>query len=188
MQAFTRQRDAATADEIWLVEHPPIYTLGRAARTVHVHAPGSIPVTRCERGGQVTYHGPGQVVAYLLVDLRRRALGVRRFVERIEAATISLLQENGIDATRRAGAPGVYLRESGAPGAKIASIGVRITNGCSYHGVALNVDMDLEPFSRIDPCGYPGLSVTDMRSCIGPVQFERVAARFGEALAESLRG
>ncbi len=187
MQAFTNARTRDCADEIWLVEHPPVFTLGRAGRLEHVREPGAIPVVRTERGGQVTYHGPGQAVVYPLVDLRRAALTVRGFVDRIEAATIALLAHYGIDATRRKGAPGVYLRDADVAGAKIASIGIRITGGCSFHGVALNVAMDLEPFSRIDPCGYPGLKVTDMQSCLPvPLDFEEVSTRFAETLADTL--
>ncbi|MEZ5603425.1 MAG: lipoyl(octanoyl) transferase LipB [Burkholderiaceae bacterium] len=187
MQAFTLGRTTTTRDEIWLVEHPPVFTLGHASRPEHLHAPGDIPVVRTERGGQVTYHGPGQVVAYLLIDLRRRALTVRDFVSSIEEATIAVLGASGVEATRRAGAPGVYLAgRDGAAGAKIASLGIRISRGCSYHGVALNVAMDLEPFSRIDPCGYPGLAVTDLRSCVGDVDMADLAARFGRQLAASL--
>lgn len=193
MQAFTLDRRADTRDEIWLVEHPPVFTLGRASRPEHLRATGDIPVVRTERGGQVTYHGPGQVVAYLLVDLRRRGLGVREFVSRIEAATIALLAAYGIPAVRRSSAPGVYLAESrtcaGEPagaGAKIASIGIRVSRGCSYHGVALNVAMDLEPFAGIDPCGYPGLEVADMRSRVPGVEVTEVALRFGRQLADHI--
>jgi lipoyl(octanoyl) transferase len=187
MQAFTLDRGPGTRDEIWLVEHPPVFTLGHASRPEHLHAPGDIPVVRTERGGQVTYHGPGQVVAYLLIDLRRRSLTVREFVARMEDATIAVLAAYDVPAGRRPGAPGVYLRAAdGSPQAKIASLGIRISRGCSYHGVALNVAMDLEPFSRIDPCGYPGLAVTDLRSCAGSVDIADVAQRFGRALAASL--
>lgn len=187
MQAFTLGRTAETRDEIWLIEHPPVFTLGHASRPEHLHAPGDIPVVRTERGGQVTYHGPGQVVAYLLIDLRRRSLTVRDFVSAIEGATIAVLGASGVAATRRAGAPGVYLAAGdGTAGAKIASLGIRISRGCSYHGVALNVAMDLEPFSRIDPCGYPGLAVTDLRNCVGDVDMADLAARFGRQLASSL--
>ncbi len=184
MRSFTDTRSADTPDEIWLVEHPPVFTLGRAARLEHVRAPGAIPVVRTERGGQVTYHGPGQAVCYLLVDLRRGGIKVRAFVDRIEAETIALLGAHGIEAVRRAGAPGVYVREAGRPGAKIASIGIRISEGCSWHGVALNVAMDLSPFERIDPCGYPGLAVTDMRSCLRSApDFDEVSGRFAARLA-----
>ncbi len=187
MQAFTLGRGADTRDEIWLVEHPPVFTLGHASRPEHLRAPGEIPVVRTERGGQVTYHGPGQVVAYLLIDLRRRRLPVRDFVAAIEGATIALLAACGVAATRRTGAPGVYVvDDDGGAGAKIASLGIRISRGCSYHGVALNVAMDLEPFSRIDPCGYPGLAVTDLRSRVGDVDIADLAARFGRQLTASL--
>jgi len=187
MQAFTLDRTSETRDEIWLVEHPPVFTLGHASRPEHLRAAGDIPVVRTERGGQVTYHGPGQVVAYLLIDLRRRSLTVREFVALIEDATIAVLGDHGVAAVRRPGAPGVYLRAvDGAAGAKIASLGIRISRGCSYHGVALNVAMNLEPFSRIDPCGYPGLAVTDLRSCVGDVDLAEVATSFGRRLATFL--
>lgn len=191
MQAFTATRDAATADEIWLVEHPPVFTLGLAGRTEHLLGPGDVPVIRTERGGQVTYHGPGQVVAYTLIDLRRRSLLVRDLVCRLEQAAIDTLAGHGVPAVRRSGAPGVYVADvAGRPGAKIASLGIKVSRGCSYHGVALNVDMDLEPFTRIDPCGYPGLEVTDLRSCLrrprGSLDVAAVAARFGDALAAAL--
>jgi lipoyl(octanoyl) transferase len=200
MRSFTASRGPDTADEIWIVEHPPVFTLGRAASLDHVRAPGAIPVVRTERGGQVTYHGPGQAVCYVLLDLRRAGIGVRDFVDRIEAATISLLGEYGIDAMRRAGAPGVYVRrndsaatettgaasETAVAGAKIASIGVRITDGRSWHGVALNVAMNLEPFTCIDPCGYPGLAVTDMRSCLSSApDFDEVSERFAALLSSA---
>lgn len=184
MRSFTASRSADTPDEIWLVEHPPVFTLGRAARDAHVRAPGTIPVVRTERGGQVTYHGPGQAVCYVLVDLRRGGIRVRELVDRIEATTIALLEAYGIAAMRRAGAPGVYVCDDGHPGAKIASIGIRVTEGCSWHGVALNVAMDLSPFDGIDPCGYPGLVVTDMRSCLrSPPDFDEVSGRFAAQLA-----
>ena len=155
MQAFNAARTAATEDQLWLVEHPPVFTLGLAGRREHVRAPGDIPVVATDRGGQVTYHGPGQAVAYVLADLRRLGIGVRELVRRIEEAVIVVLRGYGIEGVRRAGMPGVYVGD-----AKIAAIGLRIARGCSYHGVALNVDADLEPFSRIDPCGYPGLAAT----------------------------
>jgi len=155
MQAFTRARACDAEDQLWLLEHPAVYTLGLAGRPEHVLAPGAIPVVRTDRGGQVTYHGPGQAVAYMLLDLRRSGLGVRELVRRIESAAIDVLSGYGIAGGRRPGMPGVYVGE-----AKIAAIGLRVARGCTYHGVALNVDMDLEPFSRIDPCGYPGLAST----------------------------
>lgn len=158
MQAFTAARGPDTPDEIWLLEHPPVFTQGQAGRAEHVRADIGIPVVAIDRGGQVTYHGPGQVVAYLLLDLRRRGYGVKDLVWRLEQAAIGLLGEYGIKAQRQVGAPGVYV-----DGAKIAALGLRIRHGCSYHGLALNVDMDLAPFAAIDPCGYPGLAVTQLR-------------------------
>src|SRR3954471_8543927 len=155
MQAFNARRDEAGADQLWLVEHPPVFTLGLAGRREHVLSPGDIPVIATDRGGQVTYHGPGQAVVYLLLDLRRRGYGVRELVRRIEAAVIQVLADHGVQGDRRDGMPGVYV-----DGAKIAAIGLRVSRGCTYHGVSMNVDMDLEPFARIDPCGYPGLAST----------------------------
>jgi lipoyl(octanoyl) transferase len=155
MRAFTAARTPDTEDQVWLVQHPPVFTLGLAGRPEHVLAPGDIPVTQSDRGGQVTYHGPGQAVAYLLLDLRRLGIGVRELVRRIEQAVIEVLASHGIAGERRAGMPGVYVG-----GAKIAAIGLRVSRGCTYHGVALNVDLDPEPFARIDPCGYPGLAST----------------------------
>ncbi len=157
MQGFTEARAAATDDEVWLVEHPPVFTLGRAALPDHVLDPGSIPVVRTDRGGQVTYHGPGQLVIYPLLDLRRGGLGIKHFVHLLEECVIELLAGYDIRAARRPGAPGVYVAD-----AKIAALGLRVRRGCSYHGVSLNVDMDLAPFARINPCGYPGLRVTQL--------------------------
>lgn len=154
MREFTRARNETTPDEIWLVEHPPVYTLGQGARALA--ASNGIPVMQSDRGGEVTYHGPGQAVLYALVDLARRDIRVKRFVWLLEEAVIELL---GPRAERRAGAPGVYV-----DGAKVAALGIRVTRGRAYHGLALNVDMDLTPFSAIDPCGYPGLAVTQTRS------------------------
>ncbi len=170
MQAFTDARTDATRDELWCLEHPPVYTLGQAGRMEHLLAPGEIPVVRCDRGGQVTYHGPGQLVCYLLVDLRRRGLGIRAFVSLIEAALIALLAGYGIDSAARPDAPGVYC-----DGRKIASLGLRVRRGCSYHGLSLNIDMDLAPFSRIDPCGMSGLEVTQLADLGGPTDPERVS-------------
>lgn len=163
MREFTARRGAGSDDEIWLVEHPPVFTQGLAGKAEHVLAPGDIAVITTERGGQVTYHGPGQVIAYLLIDLQRRKLGARAFVCLIEDAVIELLGRYEVDAVRKPGAPGVYVRnENGQAGAKIAALGIKVSRGCSYHGVALNVAMDLEPYQRINPCGYPGLAVTDL--------------------------
>jgi lipoyl(octanoyl) transferase len=153
MRAFTRARNDGTPDELWLLEHPPVYTLGQGAAPVNVS--NAIPVVHTDRGGEVTYHGPGQVVVYALVDLARRGIKVKDYVRRLEQAVIELLDGRG---ERRPGAPGVYVE-----GAKIAALGVRVMRGRSYHGLALNVDMDLAPFNAIDPCGYPGLRVTQMR-------------------------
>jgi lipoyl(octanoyl) transferase len=192
MRAFTAARDAHTPDEIWLVEHAPVFTLGLAGRVEHLLAPGEIPIVHTERGGQVTYHGPGQVLAYTLIDLRRRGLMVRSFVELIEQAVIEVLAGAGLTAVRREGAPGVYVSTAnGRPGAKIASVGIKVTNGRAWHGVALNADMDLEPFSRINPCGYPGLAVTDLRRALAPAApppTDTVATLLGEKLADLFEG
>ena len=191
MRRFTAGRGPDTADEIWLVEHPPVFTLGLAGRREHLLNPGDIAVVQTERGGQVTYHGPGQVVAYLLLDLRRRGLLVRELVSCMEQAVIACLAGYQVAATRKKTAPGVYLlTPEGGAGAKIAALGIKVSRGCSYHGVALNVAMDLEPFSRIDPCGYPGLQVTDLRSQLRAAhdvpEIAGVAARFGQALLQAL--
>lgn len=158
MQDFTASRGPETADELWLVEHPPVFTLGQAGRKEHVLRDVGIPIVAIDRGGQVTYHGPGQVVIYVLLDLRRRGYGVKELVNRLEQAVIDLLAESGVQAERLAGAPGVYVH-----GAKVAALGLRIKNGCSYHGLALNVDMDLSPYAAINPCGYEGMAVTQTR-------------------------
>jgi lipoyl(octanoyl) transferase len=163
MQAFTDARGPDTPDELWLVEHDPVFTLGQAGKPEHVLAPGAIPVLRVDRGGQVTYHGPGQIVAYPLLDLRRLHLGVRELVRRIEQAIIDTLAEWNIAAIRHDGAPGVYVAD-----AKIASLGLRVRHGCTFHGLAFNVAMDLEPFRRINPCGYAGLRMTQMLDLGGP--------------------
>ena len=159
MKEFTLGRSSDTADELWLVEHPPVYTLGQAGKPEHLLCDNGVPLVKIDRGGQITYHGPGQVVIYLLVDLTRRKLKVRELVSRIEQAVIDLLAEHGLAARRLDGAPGVYVGSTDCP-QKIAALGLRIKNGCSYHGVALNVDMDLKPFLAINPCGYAGMAVT----------------------------
>ncbi|HET9448733.1 MAG TPA: lipoyl(octanoyl) transferase LipB [Steroidobacteraceae bacterium] len=159
MQAFTEERDPQTRDEIWFLEHPPVFTLGMNAAREHVLAPGDIPLVQIDRGGQVTYHGPGQLVVYPLLDVRRRGLGVRQLVMSLENGIIDLLASRNIEAVGRRDAPGIYVE-----GRKVASIGLRIRRGCSYHGLAFNVAMDLEPFRRINPCGYRGLEVTDLRT------------------------
>ena len=161
MQAFTDRRTRDTPDELWLTEHPPVYTLGLAGRREHVLRDNGIPIIKVDRGGQVTYHGPGQLVVYLLVDLRRTRLGVREMVRRIEAAVITWLASFGVRAFGKTSAPGVYVERDGRD-AKIGALGLRVRNGCTYHGVAVNLDMDLAPFLDIDPCGYPGLAVTQL--------------------------
>lgn len=157
MKQFTDSRDADSPDELWLLQHPRVFTQGQAGKAEHVLAPGDIPVIQVDRGGQVTYHGPGQWVLYLLVDIRRHKLGVRDLVDLIEQSIVQLLAEYGIEAAAKPGAPGVYV-----VGEKIAALGLRVRRGCSYHGLSLNVDMDLEPFQRINPCGFEGLQVTSM--------------------------
>jgi len=153
MQAFNQRRSPGTRDEIWMLEHPPVFTLGLAGRREHVLDPGSIPIVATDRGGQVTYHAPGQAVAYVMLDLRRLGIGAKELVRRLEQSAIDLLAGYAITGERRAGMPGVYVG-----GAKIAAVGLRIARGCSYHGIAVNADLDLEPFARIDACGYPGLA------------------------------
>ncbi len=161
MQTQNRARVSDSADEIWLLEHPPVFTLGLAGKLEHVLDAGDIPVIKVERGGQVTYHGPGQLIAYLLFDVKRLGIGVKELVRRIEQSLIDLLAQYGFDSYRKAGMPGVYVQLDGAD-AKIAAIGLRVANHATYHGLSLNVNMDLEPFSRINPCGYAGLAVTQM--------------------------
>ena len=177
MQDFTAARTAAMPDELWIVEHPPVYTLGQAGKPEHILRDVGIPLVKIDRGGQVTYHGPGQVVIYLLLDLPRLKIKVRELVSAIEQAVIDLLAGYGVTAERRDGAPGVYVGE-----AKIAALGLRIRNGCSYHGVSLNVDMDLAPFEAINPCGYPGLKVIQTRDLNIPL----TAHEAGELLCKHL--
>ncbi len=161
MQAHNRARTVDTADEIWLLEHPPVFTLGLAGKPEHVLDAGEIPVIKVERGGQVTYHGPGQLIAYLLLDVRRLRIGVKELVRRIEQSLIDLLAQYEIESYRKTGMPGVYVNVDGVD-AKIAAIGLRVARHATYHGLSLNVNMNLEPFSRINPCGYEGLAVTQM--------------------------
>ena len=178
MQRFTETRGDDTQDELWQVEHPGVFTVGMNGKPEHLLAPGSIPVVHIDRGGQVTYHGPGQVVMYPLLDLRRLKIGVRDLVTRLEQAVIDLLAEYGVEAVGRRDAPGVYV-----DGAKIAALGLRVRRGCCYHGLSLNVAMDLEPFSRINPCGYAGLKVTELRAHAGEVDQNKVARRLAEHIA-----
>lgn len=178
MQAFTAARSAHTPDEIWLLEHPAVFTLGLAGRPEHVLAAGDIPVVRVDRGGQVTYHGPGQALAYALLDLRRLGIGVKELVRRLEEAALVVLAGYGIEGSRRPGMPGVYVGE-----AKIAAVGLRVARGCCYHGLALNAHVDLAPFARIDPCGYRGLAATRLADHGVRDTLDAVQQRLGAALA-----
>ena len=180
MQSFTDSRDASSGDELWLVQHPPVFTQGQAGKAEHVLAPGDIPVIQVDRGGQVTYHGPGQIVAYPLVDIKRKGIAVREFVNRIETAIIDVLAQYGVKGERIEGAPGIYVS-----GDKIASLGLRVRRGCTFHGMAFNIDMDLEPFERINPCGFAGLQVTQL-SALAPVDFQEVEDRLIDSLAQYL--
>jgi lipoyl(octanoyl) transferase len=177
MQRFTEERDADTPDEIWFTEHPPVFTLGLNASREHLLAPGNIPVVQIDRGGQVTYHGPGQLMVYPLVDLKRLSLHIRGLVTSLERSVVDLTREFGLEATGRRDAPGVYV-----DGRKLASIGLRVRRGASYHGMALNVDVDLEPFSRINPCGFQGLEMTDLKRLGVRDDLPSVAARLKEHL------
>ncbi|MDY6919560.1 MAG: lipoyl(octanoyl) transferase LipB [Pseudomonadota bacterium] len=181
MKSLTDRRTAATLDEIWLLQHPPVFTQGQAGKAEHLLAPGDIPVIQVDRGGQVTYHGPGQLVGYLLVDLRRKGLGARDLVSRIEQAIVATLAELEICAAPRSDAPGVYVAAR-----KIASLGLRIRRGCSFHGLALNIDMDLEPFQRINPCGYQGMEMTQVRDYVSQPNPDRISARLAHHLIDQL--
>lgn len=182
MRRFTDERDAATPDEIWLLQHPAVFTQGQAGKAEHVLAAGDIPVIQAERGGQVTYHGPGQLVAYVLLDLKRLKLGVRDLVTAMEQALVDVLKEYALDAAPKPDAPGVYVE-----GNKIASLGLRVRRGCSFHGLALNVDMDMEPFQRINPCGYAGLRMVQLRDLVAePVSFLKVERQLAQALRQRL--
>ena len=182
MQRFTAERDDCAADQLWLLQHPPVYTLGLAGKTEHLLRSVDIPLVRADRGGQVTYHGPGQLIAYLLVDLRRRNLGVREMVNRMEQAVIDLLAAQDIEANRRKGAPGVYIGD-----AKIAALGLRVKNACTYHGIALNVNMDLTPFLAINPCGFAGMAVTQLADFVPGCSLEGTADQLEKTLQECLR-
>jgi len=181
MKAFTAARQAGTGDEVWVLQHPPVFTLGQAGKPQHLLDPGDIPVVKVDRGGQVTYHGPGQAVIYLLLDLRRRKLTVKELVRILEQAVIDLLADYGVAAERRPGAPGVYV-----DGAKIAALGLKVSAGCSYHGLAMNVDMDLAPFRRINPCGFPGLRVTQTRDLGIQDCVETIGNRLAQRLISEL--
>jgi len=181
MQRFTDERDTTTPDEIWFLEHPPVFTLGMAANAVHVLAPGAIPVVQIDRGGQVTYHGPGQLVVYPLIDLRRAGFGIRDFVTALERSVIDFAASFGVVAEARRNAPGVYVGDK-----KLASLGIRVRRGSSYHGLALNVNLDLEPFRRINPCGYEGLEMTRLSDIGGPATLEAAAAGIEPHLLRAL--
>ncbi len=184
MREFTGARGPDTPDELWLLEHPPVYTFGLNTNPAHLLSAGDIPVVQTDRGGQVTYHGPGQLVAYLLLDLQRAGLGIRQVVSALEDAVIELAAGHGISASARREAPGVYVA-----GSKLASIGLRVRRGCTYHGLALNVDMDLAPFAGINPCGYPGLPVTSLALLGGPSDLDAVAhGTGGDPAAEAESG
>lgn len=181
MQALTDSRNETVSDELWCLEHPPVYTQGQAGRAEHILAPGDIPVVQVDRGGQVTYHGPGQLVVYLMVDIKRAGFGVRALVDHIEQGIVAVLSDLGIMAAPRPDAPGVYV---GA--AKIASLGLRVRRGCSFHGLALNVDMDMEPFRRINPCGYAGLAMCQVSDFVPGVRVADLADRLSRALAQRI--
>jgi lipoyl(octanoyl) transferase len=182
MREFTARRTPETPDEIWLCEHPPVFTQGLAGKPEHLLRDIGIPVVKIDRGGQITYHGPGQVIAYLLLDIRRRGLTVKGLVTRMEQAVIGLLAEYGVGAKRLAGAPGVYVG-----GAKIAALGLKLKNGCCYHGLALNVDMDLAPFAAINPCGYAGMPVTQLRELCAVADTRQVGERLAAHLERTLK-
>ncbi len=181
MQRFTTNRTDTTRDEIWLLEHPPVFTLGLAGKREHLLNPGSIPVVQSDRGGQVTYHGPGQLIAYILLDLRRAGLGARRLVELLQGSVLELLQQHGVVGHTLPKAPGVYVDNS-----KVAALGLRVRHGCSFHGLSLNVDMDLEPFSRINPCGYPDLLVTQLHNIGIKLDLDQAAEQLTENLHHHL--
>ncbi|MDX1755810.1 MAG: lipoyl(octanoyl) transferase LipB [Marinobacter sp.] len=181
MKAFTANRDAHTPDELWCLEHPRVYTQGQAGKAEHLLAPGDIPVIQVDRGGQVTYHGPGQLVIYLMLDLSRAKLGVRALVDQIEQAIVEVLGALGIAAAPRADAPGVYVGE-----AKIASLGLRVRRGCSFHGLALNIDMDMTPFARINPCGYAGMPMCQVSDFVPGTTVDQLAQALTQALARRL--
>lgn len=189
MRAFTEARGPEAEDELWFLQHPPVFTQGQAGKAEHLLAPGDIPVIASNRGGQVTYHGPGQLVMYPLLDLRRRELGIRDLVTLLERAMIDTLAGLGVEAYAKADAPGVYVEHpfDGRPQTrKIGSIGLRVSRGCSYHGLSLNVDMDLEPFSRINPCGYAGLRMTQLRDLGVTADLAHVAQRLEARLRAAL--
>ena len=181
MKRFTDERDQNTQDEIWLVEHDAVFTQGQAGKSEHILMPGDIPVVQVDRGGQVTYHGPGQQVIYLMLNIKRRKLGVRHLVTAMEEAVVGLLEKYGVTAYPKPDAPGVYVDEK-----KVCSLGLRIRNGCSFHGLALNVNMDLSPFQRINPCGYAGMEMIDTARLNGPTTLETAGNELTHLLLEAL--
>jgi lipoyl(octanoyl) transferase len=181
MQDFTNSRQQHTVDELWFLQHPPVYTLGKNGKAEHVLNPADIPVINSDRGGQVTYHGPGQIVVYTLLDLNRLKIGVRQLVTVIEQSIIELLAVYGVNSNARRDAPGVYVND-----AKIAALGLRVRKGCSFHGLALNVDMDLEPFSRINPCGYEGLEITQLKNLVTGIEIKGVVDKLQQTLLKNL--
>ena len=183
MKSFTASRDASTPDELWLLEHPRVYTQGQAGKAEHILAPGDIPVILVDRGGQVTYHGPGQLVVYLMIDLTRHRLGIRSLVDVIEQAIVRTLAGMGVAAAPRPDAPGVYVEQ-----AKIASLGLRIRRGCSFHGLALNVAMDMEPFRRINPCGYAGMAMCQVSDFVPGATVAGLAPTLSDELVDGLAG
>ena len=187
MQDYTQQRSESSPDQLWIVEHPPVYTQGQAGKPEHVLNPNNIPIIQSDRGGQVTYHGPGQVVAYVLIDLKRKGIGIKRLVSSLETAVIQLLSDYAIDASIQCGAPGVYVNDK-----KICSIGLRVKRGCSYHGIALNVDMDLLPFKGINPCGFKQLEMTQVKDFVDNITLQEVISKliihFKQELAYNCHG
>lgn len=186
MQDFTNQRGPETQDELWLVEHPPVFTQGQAGKPEHILNLGDIPLVKSDRGGQVTYHGPGQLIVYLMLDVRRKKLGVRHLVTSMENAMIGLLDDYHINAYAKPDAPGVYVTNSDGIESKIASLGLRVRRGCSFHGLALNVNMDLAPFLRINPCGYAGMAMTQSCALGGPQTLDEARSQLIPKLAELL--
>ncbi len=182
MRDFTLQRDEHTEDEIWLLEHQPVFTQGLNGKAEHVFDTGTIPVIKTDRGGQVTYHGPGQLIAYTLIDLKRQHIGVREMVSRLEGAVINLLASHGVDAKARKDAPGVYVNDS-----KIASLGLRVKRGACYHGLSLNIDMDLSPFKLINPCGYQGMKMIDLKGLGIPMTMHEAKQQFVSAFEQQMR-
>ncbi len=181
MQQFTDERGDDTPDEIWLLEHPPVFTQGQAGKAEHLLMPGDIPVVQVDRGGQVTYHGPGQLVAYVLLNIKRRNIGVRALVTLIEQVIIQTLAQSGVNAYAKSDAPGVYVNEQ-----KVASLGLRVRKGCTFHGLALNVDMDLSPFSRINPCGYAGMKMVQSKDLGGPLTMTAAKAQISSQFVSQL--